>query len=192
MKYQLNDIFYSLQGEGLYSGTPAIFVRLSGCNQACLFCDTDHSLSFILTEDDISNKCQNLNTDCRIIVLTGGEPTIQNLLPLVEELQNNNYTVHLETNGTLQWPSDIDFVTLSPKTITVPSYRYKIASQLKILFRSDDTTLIDFYREKHSLIYIQPIDGLHREKNTKAAIEYCLKHPEIRLSLQTHKLIGVK
>lgn len=192
MSYYINEIFFSIQGEGLYSGTPAIFVRLSGCNLNCSFCDTSKDTNYTLSLEEVFSTIKKINPHCFLVTITGGEPTLQDLQPLVELLHKNEYKVHLETNGTNTWPIDFDFVTVSPKTTTIPNHIYLFADQLKILFKYNDTTIINHYKDKHHLIYIQPIDDDTKELNTQAALLYQHKHPEIRLSVQLHKLLGVK
>ena len=109
--YRINEIFYSLQGEGFWTGTPAVFVRFSGCNLRCPFCDTAHQAFTPMSADDILSAC----SEAPVVVLTGGEPGLQVDAALIEALHGAGYRVHIETNGTVALPGGIDWVTLSPK-----------------------------------------------------------------------------
>ena len=113
--YRVNEIFFSLQGEGFWTGTPMVFVRLSGCNLKCPFCDTDHSAFQEMTAGEIMKAASSAGNACRRICLTGGEPSLQADEALLEAFHEAAYTVHMETNGTLPVPEGIDWITLSPK-----------------------------------------------------------------------------
>lgn len=188
---QLAEIFYSIQGEGAYSGTPAVFVRLAGCNLSCDFCDTDYSLKFFASVNDVVERVQELGGDCPMVILTGGEPLAQRETPaLIDALRRAGKRVHIESNGTMytDLPADV-WLCVSPKERVDP----------RMAQRADEVKLIVDGRvpEEHlplfagkALILLQP-EG-NKPRNVQIALEYAKAHPErFRLSLQTHKLIGV-
>ena len=116
MKYKVNEIFYSLQGEGFWTGTPMVFVRFSGCNLCCPFCDTSHGAFTEMSADEILSAVRSAGGACRRICLTGGEPSLQLDEPLVRLLKAEGYLLHVETNGTRELPEGLDWITLSPKS----------------------------------------------------------------------------
>lgn len=188
---QLSEIFYSIQGEGMWTGTPAVFVRLAGCNLACDFCDTDYSTRFFANVDDIVAMVQDAGKDCPMVVLTGGEPLAQAETPaLIEALRRDRRRVHVESNGTIftELPEDV-WLCVSPKERVDP----------RMARRADEAKLIVDRRvpEEHlSLFAGRPTILLQPEGNKPAnvalALEYAKRHPSrFRLSLQTHKFIGV-
>lgn len=207
--YQVKEIFYTLQGEGANAGRPAIFCRFAGCNlwsgleadratAQCRFCDTE----FVGTGGPGGGKFkrpEELVEACiaasgeevtpSLIVLTGGEPMLQVNLPLVTALHDEGFEVAIETNGTIKVPRAIDWICVSPKAGTTLVQR--TGEELKLVFPQaglDPETLtgLDFrYR------FLQPMDGPERDANTAAVVAYCKANPEWRLSLQTHKLIGI-
>lgn len=188
---KVNEIFYSIQGEGRYTGTPAVFVRLSGCNLKCWFCDTDHDPGTEMSEEDIvAAVCRY---PARHVVITGGEPTLQLTATLVERLHRSGCFVQIETNGTLPLPEDcrVDWVTCSPKTahpVITPIH------ELKVIF--DGTHPVDDFSQIPAQEYrLQPCDVQDEARNRQilqSALDYILVHPQWKLSLQTHKLIDVK
>ena len=206
--YKVNDIFYSLQGEGYFTGTPAVFVRLSGCNLHCDFCDTDFSAFELMTSRQIVRKAREIlqqqGIECPsepasntkdinprwnalktpICVLTGGEPTLQVDHRLVRELHCLFNFITIETNGTNPVPDDIDWVTCSPKTMT--NLRIQHVDELKMVYTGQNVELF-FKHFKAEQNYLQPCS----QKNTKEVVEYIQKHPWWSLSLQTHKMIGI-
>lgn len=178
----VNEIFYSLQGEGFHTGIPAVFVRLSGCNLTCEFCDTDHSERVMMTVDEIVLRV--VDSPAKTIVLTGGEPSIHPLEQLVDALHAAGRRVHIETNGTRRLPESIDWVTCSPKPggETVLS----CCDELKIVYTGQDVeSLAAKFDTSH--LFLQPCSG----KNTAEVIDYIKCHPHWRLSLQTHRLIDI-
>lgn len=189
MKYKVNKIFYSIQGEGFHVGTPAIFIRFSGCNLKCAWCDTDHKsfkeYSKEELEKEVYDKIVHLKTK-PIIVFTGGEPTIQ--LKEDEELLKGFYRT-IETNGFKKVPNWIDWTTLSPKNCKTQTQMCKI-DEIKIVFESNKMDLSRYNMFKNRL-YLQPLekDG---KMNIKETIEFIKKNPKWKLSLQTHKLIGIE
>jgi 7-carboxy-7-deazaguanine synthase len=187
---QLAEIFYSIQGEGTWTGTPAVFVRLAGCNLACDFCDTDYSLKALASVDDVVATVRKLGGDCPMVVLTGGEPFAQAETPaLVEALRRDGRRVHVESNGTIFTPLPDDvWLCVSPKERVDP----------RMARRADEAKLIVDGRvpEEHVALFpSQPAILLQPEGNKPAnvalALAYAKAHPRrFRLSLQTHKFIG--
>lgn len=192
MRYPVNEIFHSLQGEGFHTGIPAVFVRLSGCNLQCDFCDTDHTRFTVLSTEEILAEVNRYNAP--IVVITGGEPSLFNLEPLVEALHGCQRRVHVETNGTNPLTANIDWVTCSPKIHPDGNYRYdesvaRKANELKVVF-TGETAKIELLADAFSTnnLFLQPCSGL----NTQETIDYILSNPRWRLSLQTHKLINIR
>lgn len=197
-RYPVNEIFYSLQGEGCHTGMPAVFVRLSGCNLRCDFCDTDFSKSNPMNAGAIVGEV--LKFPSRHVVITGGEPTLYDLRPLVDALHSNGCKVHIETNGTGKVYDGIDWVTVSPKLVErggreyffVDDSNFTRADELKVVFIDregfaemlEDVSRCFITTNK----YLQPCSCL----NTQAVVEYILEHPWWRLSLQTHKMINIQ
>ena len=179
----VNEIFYSLQGEGYHTGTPAVFVRLSGCNLKCDFCDTDHSRSVMMTVGDIVDEVSKY--PAKTVILTGGEPSLQPIGELVDMLHEAGRRVHIETNGTRPLPHGIDWVTCSPK----PDSRLALThcDELKVVYTGQDVEAIAAGIEATHR-YLQPCSGL----NTAEVVDYLLAHPHWRLSLQTHKIIDIR
>ena len=194
--FKINEIFYSLQGEGFFVGTPSVFVRFSGCNLACPFCDTDHQSASHLTSTDIADK--EAAFPARHVVLTGGEPSLFVTSELTEALHRIGKFVCIETNGTRPLPEGIDWVTLSPKDAFAATTEAKPAivrcDELKVVF-TDADSLPDYSHIEAAHRYLQPCDtGLPDENKRiqQACIDYCLNHPQWALSLQTHKLLGIQ
>ena len=192
---KVNEIFYSLQGEGFNTGTPAIFVRLSGCNLDCPFCDTDHISGKEMTEGEIIEEVSRYKAS--LVVITGGEPALQLTESLVEMLHLLGKTVAVETNGTVELPKNVDWITLSPKDAFLgekakPVLKY--ADELKLIFdNKNEPKLYQNININHR--FLQPCDTGDPEKNKEIiqkTIEYCKEHPEWRLSLQTHKILNIR
>ena len=188
---QLSEIFYSVQGEGAYTGTPAVFVRLAGCNLACTFCDTDYSLKFFASVDDVIRRVREAGGDCPMVVLTGGEPLLQSETPeLIEALRRDGRRVHIESNGTIyaDLPQDV-WLCVSPKERVDPRMARRANEVKLIVDRRVPEELLDLFAGK-PLILLQP-EG-NKTENVDLALAYVKAHPaRFRLSLQTHKLIGV-
>ena len=195
-KYKVNEIFYSIQGEGRHAGRAAIFVRFSGCNLKCPFCDTDFKKYEEMGAIDILDKIQLLSPDCKFVVFTGGEPTLQVDEELTTLLQNMGYYIAVETNGTHLLPQGIDWITCSPKKAFVETQAAVViphANELKLVF--DDKHPVDCCHLKADYLYLQPCDTGNDEQNAiimKHCIEYIKQHPEWQLSLQTHKILGIQ
>jgi len=189
MLYPVSEIFYSIQGEGYHAGTPACFIRLAGCNLGCPWCDTEHTLNQHLSAHDIIKHLFRI-TPSRgpyHVVITGGEPTIHNLTPLVKGLNAVGCYIQLETNGTNPEviPPEIDWITCSPKSGV--EYEYVKANELKVVLdaEAEPRALMALASTNH--LFIQPCS-----EDFKPAIQYVKEHPQWRLSLQTHKLLGIE
>jgi len=189
---QLAEIFYSIQGEGTWTGTPAVFVRLAGCNLACDFCDTDYSMKFVASVESVVAMVREAGNDCPMVVLTGGEPLAQaQAVDLIAALRRDGRRVHVESNGTIfaELPDDV-WLCVSPKERVDP----------RMAQRADEAKLIVDQRvpEEHlPLFATKPTILLQPEGNKPAnvaiALDYAKAHPErFRLSLQTHKFIGAQ
>lgn len=191
---RVNETFLSLQGEGYFTGTAAFFLRLSGCNLACPFCDTQHQSFVEMTEEEIVEEASRHKP--RHIVITGGEPALQLTESLVDKLHAAGFFIQVETNGTLPLPEGIDWVTCSPKG-DFPQFP---VDELKVLFMGDVTdpeAIISPLLGKESgvKLYLQPLDTGNEKQNRtilRSCINYVLQHPWWSLSLQTHKIVGIK
>lgn len=181
---KVNEIFYSLQGEGRWTGTPAVFVRLSGCNRKCAFCDTDHERYTEMTESEIVARVEEVGPGAPIVIFTGGEPAMQLTATLVDKIKRNGHAAHIETNGTLPVPENLDWVTCSPKT---PPYALRSVDELKIVYQGQDVEALaaQFEAKVKSL---QPCSG----QNVAETVAYIKAHPWWRLSIQLHKIIGIE
>ena len=180
---RVNEIFYSLQGEGVHSGVPAVFVRLSGCNRACPFCDTDFAHFTEMTEDEIVDAIGQY--PALTVIFTGGEPALQLTASLVEAVKATGRRVHVETNGSLPLPEGIDWVTCSPKT---PPYGIRHVDELKVVMTPGaDPEAIAAQLPPAKAYCLQPLSC----SNTEQCVAWLKSHPLWRLSLQTHKLINI-
>lgn len=180
--YRVNEIFYSLQGEGYYTGTPAVFLRFSGCNRACSFCDTDFAAFTEMTAEEIAARCAGF--PARHLVVTGGEPLMQLDSDLLRLLKLHHFYVQIETNGSLPVPPEVDWVTCSPKAAPWAVNR---VDELKVVYEGNDVEEIAALFGC-PLRFLQPCSG----KNTAETVAYIMEHPLWRLSLQTHKLIDIR
>ena len=195
---RINDIFYSLQGEGHNTGRAAVFVRFAGCNLRCSFCDTEFDTYREMSDEEILAAISGY--PARFVVLTGGEPTLQVDEAFIELLHQHGYEVAMESNGTRPAPRNLDWLTVSPK---VRSEKWevrseKVADELKVVF--DETPAPESYLSLLTshfspLLYLQPCDTgdvVRNEAIIARCVEYIKEHPWWRLSLQTHKLVGFK
>ena len=210
MAYAVKEIYYTLQGEGAHTGRPAVFLRFAGCNlwsghegdrenAICSFCDTDFvgldgpGGGRFETADDLAesvkSKWPNAKSGCPYVVCTGGEPLLQLDDPLVNALHAAGFLVALETNGTLQPPSNLDWICMSPKE-GAPLVLTE-GNELKLVFPQPGALPEKFEHLAFDHFFLQPMDGPSVEANTQAAAQYCLQHPQWHLSLQSHKLIGL-
>lgn len=179
---KINEIFYSLQGEGFYTGVPAVFVRLSGCNLKCSFCDTQHESGVYMSDERI------VEAVCRYpahhVILTGGEPSLQIDQNLIDLLHAAGKYICIETNGTHPLPEKIDWITCSPKE-SAPICLSRI-DELKVVFTGQELAAYAEIPAKY--YFLQPCSC----ENTQEVVAYILEHPQWRLSLQTHKLINIQ
>ena len=190
---KINEIFYSLQGEGYWTGTPAVFVRLSGCNLRCSFFDTSHENGTQRKEEDIVAEVAKY--PAHHVVITGGEPSLFLTHSLVEALHQAGKFVAVETNGTHPLPDNVDWVTLSPKDRFESNATPVLTrcNELKVV--CDGTpppTYPDIEADHH---FVQPCDVGDAQENQRimaATVAFCLEHPTWRLSLQTHKIAGIQ
>jgi 7-carboxy-7-deazaguanine synthase (Cx14CxxC type) len=211
MTYAVKEIFYTLQGEGANSGRPAVFLRFAGCNlwtgreadrvdATCKFCDTD----FVGTDGPGGGKFAGASrlaravaetwpeegtSGARFVVCTGGEPLLQLDADLLEALHAEGFEVAVETNGTVGPPTGIDWLCVSPKAGAPLVVRG--GNELKLVYTQDGAEPERYEALGFEHFFLQPMDGPDREDNTAAALRYCLAHPRWRLSLQTHKLLGI-
>ncbi len=194
-KYRINEIFYSLQGEGRWTGRAAIFVRFSGCNLRCDFCDTDFHDFEEMDETLLLARIKEVSPQCRFIVLTGGEPTLQLTPQLIDLLHQHHYYIAMETNGTLCYPESIDWVTCSPKQAFCPTLPIAIkrADEVKVVY--DGAHEVSDYGIDCEFHYLQPCDTGDDKKNKEilqSCIAYILEHPLWQLSLQVHKVLKIQ
>lgn len=179
---KINEIFYSLQGEGFFTGTAAIFIRFSGCNLKCDFCDTLHESGEFLSDEEILQKISLFES--KHIVLTGGEPSLWIDEEFVDKLKAAGYYVQIETNGTHPIPQNVDWITCSPKDAPLAINK---ANELKVVFTSQSfVEKFTNFNSQHR--FLQPLSC----GNTAEVVDYILKHPQWRMSLQTHKLINIQ
>ena len=210
MSYAVKEIFYTLQGEGALTGRASVFCRFAGCNlwsgreadraaAVCNFCDTD----FIGTDGteggryadaaSLADRIAGLWPDGQgacFVVCTGGEPLLQLDPPLIAALHERGFAIAIETNGTIMPPPGIDWVCVSPKAgapLVVTA-----GDELKIVVPQAGLDPLDFAGLDFARFSVQPMDGPERARNTEWAIEFCLAHPQWQLSLQTHKITGVR
>lgn len=194
-KYKINEIFYSIQGEGRWAGRPAIFIRFSGCNLKCPFCDTDFKKFEEMGEIDVLQRVQEVSEGCKFIVFTGGEPTLQLDENLTTLLHKWGYYLSMETNGTYKVPGGIDWVTCSPKSLFVKKAEpvIKVASEVKVVFDGKHKITDCGIDAEH--YYVQPCDVGNKEKNAdilKQTVAFVESHPKWSFSLQQQKIINVR
>jgi 7-carboxy-7-deazaguanine synthase len=207
--YSVKEIFLTLQGEGGQAGRPAVFCRFAGCNlwsgrevdrakAVCTFCDTD----FVGMDGPGGGRFPDAEAladaiaaawtggaDNRLVVCTGGEPLLQLDAPLIGALHTRGFTIAVETNGTLSAPAGVDWICVSPKA-QAPVIQTS-GQELKLVFPQAGVDPGRFADLDFERFYLQPMDGPDRLANTEAAIAYCLAHPQWRLSVQTHKYLGI-
>jgi 7-carboxy-7-deazaguanine synthase len=187
---QLAEIFYSIQGEGTWTGTPAVFVRLAGCNLACDFCDTDYSTKLFAGVDDVVAMVRDAGGECPMVVLTGGEPLAQADAPaLIDALRRDGRRVHVESNGTVfaELPADV-WLCVSPKERVDPRMAGRANEAKLIVDERVPEEHLPLFAEKPTIL-LQP-EG-NKPANVEVALAYIKAHPRrFRLSLQTHKFIG--
>ena len=198
-KYKINEIFYSIQGEGSFTGRPAIFIRFSGCNLKCPFCDTNHSSFIELSAQEIKDEVLRLWPDKEcvpFIVLTGGEPTLQMDNDLLRALRATIAFISVETNGTKPVLKRVDYVTVSPKGDFVTQKScIKTAYEVKVVFDAKHDPEKWYERIKAEHYYLQPCDTGSEIKNAyilNELVKYVKEHPWWSISLQTQKILNVR
>jgi len=209
MTYSVKEMFYTLQGEGARTGRPSVFVRFAGCNlwsgreqdradAICQFCDTQ----FVGTDGDGGGKFETPQALARAaaalwpgggkpyVVCTGGEPTLQLDAPLIDALHGEGFEIAIESNGTLPAPTGVDWICISPKANA--DLVQTRGDELKLVYpqAGDDPARYAALAFDH--FFLQPMDCPQRAENTRAAVSYCLAHPQWRLSVQTHKDLGLR
>ena len=192
---RINEIFYSLQGEGHFTGVPSIFIRFAGCNLKCPFCDTQHEPYEEMSMQDIIDRIKGFAG--RHVVFTGGELSLQLTADICRQLKDLGYDIQVETNGTHELPEGcIDWVTCSPKDAFCKNAEIKIShiDEVKVVF--DGKTDVSRYLDIDARCYsLQPCDTGKEKENkeiTAKCVDYILAHPEWRLSLQTHKILYIR
>ena len=206
--YAVKEIFYTLQGEGANAGRAAVFCRFAGCNlwsgreqeradAQCRFCDTDfvgidgEGGGRFETAEELAQACTAAAGDraLDLVVLTGGEPMLQVDEALMAALHARGFTIAIETNGTLPAPVGIDWICVSPKAGA--PFVQTSGDELKLVYPQEGAEPERFEDLRFRHFFLQPMDGPAKAENTDAVIRYCLAHPKWRLSLQTHKLLGI-
>ncbi len=210
MTYSVKEIYYTLQGEGAQTGRAAVFCRFAGCNlwsgreedraqAVCTFCDTN----FVGTDgagggkftspqalaESVAGHWPADGVESRLVVCTGGEPLLQLDEALIEAFHAQRFEVAVETNGTLPAPAGLDWICVSPKADAKLVLRH--GNELKLVYPQAEAMPDCFERLDFDHFFLQPMDGPELEHNTGRAIDYCKRHPRWRLSLQTHKLLGI-
>ncbi len=211
MTYIIKEIFYTLQGEGANTGRPAVFCRFAGCNlwsgkevdrekAICKFCDTDFvwnsstDIGKFNSPEDLAKAVADLwpitTSGKPLVVCTGGEPLLQMDSDLISAFHDNGFEVAVETNGTVEAPVGIDWLCVSPKANT--HLVLKAGHEIKLIFPQENASPDLYENYDFQSFYLQPMDGFYSERNTLLAIEYCKAHPQWRLSIQIHKMIGIR
>lgn len=208
MSYTVKEIYYTLQGEGAHTGRPAVFLRFTGCNlwtgrepdrakAICQFCDTD----FVGTDGpgggtfpsaaSLAEAVENIWPEGgrRFVVCTGGEPLLQLDAPLIDALHQQGFDIAVETNGTIEAPPGIDWICVSPKAGS--EIVQQSGDELKLVYRQAGAEPDRFAGWDFTHFFLQPMDGPAVDEYTRQAVDYCLAHPQWRLSVQTHKLLGL-
>jgi 7-carboxy-7-deazaguanine synthase len=211
MSYAVKEIFYTLQGEGAQAGRAAVFCRFAGCNlwsgreadratAVCRFCDTEFvgvdgagGGKFESAEDLAAAVERKWPDDARqgrqFVVCTGGEPLLQMDSNLIDALHARGFEIAVETNGTIAAPAGLDWICVSPKAGA--GLVQRSGDELKLVYPQDHFEPGDFLSLSFKHFFLQPMDGPSRAANTELAVAYCMEHPQWRLSLQTHKILGI-
>ena len=207
--YKVKEIYYTLQGEGAHTGRPAVFLRFTGCNlwsgreedrsdAVCKFCDTefvgtDGINGGKYTATSLAERVESLWPDAqehRYVVCTGGEPLLQIDEDLIDAIHAKKFEIGIETNGTITPPKGIDWICVSPKANTEVVVRK--GNELKLVVRQEGIEPAMFEQWDFEQFFLQPMDGPYLKPFTEWATDYCLKHPKWKLSIQTHKLLGIR
>jgi 7-carboxy-7-deazaguanine synthase len=210
MTYSVKEVFYTLQGEGLRAGRPAVFCRFTGCNlwtgreedrlnAICQFCDTD----FVGTDGTLGGKYSTaqeladlimqhwpVGKSNRYVVLTGGEPLLQVNKDLIDALHKNKFEIAVETNGTILAPPGIDWICVSPKSGA--EWIQRTGNELKLVYPQIGLQPLDVHTVGFEHYLLQPMDNILQKQNTIKAIEFCKANPEWKLSVQTHKILEIR
>lgn len=211
MSYQVKEIFYTLQGEGANAGRPAVFCRFAGCNlwsgreqdratAVCQFCDTD----FVGTDGTLGGKFVDADAlarlieaqwpaddrEHRLVVMTGGEPLLQVDAALIAALHARGFQIAVETNGTIAAPAGIDWICVSPKAGA--PWIQREGQEIKVVWPQAGFELSELEAARFTHRFLQPMDNARRADNTQACIALCMQRPAWRLSLQTHKITGIR
>jgi 7-carboxy-7-deazaguanine synthase (Cx14CxxC type) len=209
LSYAVKEIFLTLQGEGAHAGRAAVFCRFSGCNlwsgreqdratATCRFCDTD----FVGTDGTLGGRyacadeladtiaAQWVGAGNRYVVLTGGEPLLQVDAVFIDALHARDFCIGVETNGTIEPPQGVDWICVSPKAGA--DLRIRRGHELKLIYPQPEAGPENFTGLAFERFSLQPMDGPDVAENTARAVDYCLRHPQWRLSLQTHKTLGIR
>lgn len=209
MTYSVKEIFRTLQGEGAQAGKAAVFCRFAGCNlwngreadravAACQFCDTDFvgtdgpgggRFAYVTDLADAIEEAWANDARPALVVFTGGEPLLQLDAPLLREMAKRQFATAVETNGTLEAPPGLDWICVSPKGNQ--QLRQRSGSELKLVYPQAAADPASFASLPFEHFFLQPMDGPALAENVRAAVAYCQAHPQWRLSIQTHKLIGI-
>ena len=215
--YKINEVFYTLQGEGAHSGIPAVFVRFSGCNLRCPWCDTEFADFTEMSADEIVREALSLydipNERRKMVVLTGGEPSLQVDAPLIDALHQAGFYICIETNGTRPLPDGIDWITCSPKELSLQ--HSAISHQTPLALQKVDEVKVVFTGTYDPEIWREQLEAEHwmlqplrytgewllnncdafeddRNDNLDDTVRYILSHPFWRLSVQLHKIVGLR
>jgi len=213
MTYSVKEMYYTLQGEGAQAGRPAVFLRFAGCNlwsgrekdratAVCRFCDTD----FIGTDGPgggkfveaselaavVAARWPRSSARHRYVVCTGGEPLLQLDKELINALHGHDFEIAVETNGTILVPEGVDWICVSPKASARLAQRH--GNELKLVFPQTEPQVApdNFEELSFDFFFLQPLDGPDLAANTQRAISYCMSNPKWRLSVQSHKLLGIR
>lgn len=209
MTYSVKELFYTLQGEGARAGRAAVFLRFAGCNlwsgrepdradATCQFCDTD----FVGADGDGGGKFETAEIladaakakwpggGAPYVVCTGGEPLLQLDAPLIDALHARGFEIAIESNGTLPAPPGVDWICISPKANA--EFVQRSGNELKLVYPQVGADPAQYEGLAFDHFFLSPMDSPQRDANTQAAIAYCLAHPQWRLSLQTHKFLGIR
>jgi 7-carboxy-7-deazaguanine synthase len=209
MSYSVKEIYLTLQGEGFHTGKHAVFCRFSGCNlwtglekdrkkAICTFCDTD----FVGTDGVNGDKYSNAELLAemidelwpkdlkeKLVVFTGGEPLLQLNKELIDLLHTKKFKIAVETNGTIMPPENIDWICVSPKKGS--KFKLNYGNELKLVYPQDDFSPKLFENFDFDHFFLQPMDGKNLQRNILQSVSYCIENPQWRLSLQTHKIMGI-
>lgn len=212
MSYSVKEIYYTLQGEGAHTGRPAVFLRFAGCNlwtgreedrqeAICTFCDTDFvgidgpGGGKYASAEEVATKVAALwpsngtRTGRPYVVCTGGEPLLQLDGALIDAIHEQGFEIAIETNGTISAPDGVDWICVSPKADTRLTLRS--GNELKLVYPQANAAPASFEELDFDHFFLQPMDGPDLDRNARLAVEYCLAHPQWRLSIQTHKVLQI-